>query len=270
MTPQKWRLDPRCDGRLYALLNVDAGASPEDIARAHRQIVSQLHPDKQSPEHREAAARLFDRVHQAYEILSDPRRRAAYDLFGESDAADKLSLTRYESPAQFRSEVEAWAREAQETELHELVQATGDTIVSFDARSLVLPLEMMVDQNGDAVEVMTLLERIDNVSRRQIVLKHGFRAALSERTNVLFTSSATLRRRSAGVNVAALLRHQLSPRLDLEVGSSLLAPYVSNLKAKLNYQPSSKSCVGDTFIAADRAGSTSSKPLPSRSSGRHR
>ena len=132
---------------------MDASASPEDIARAHRQLVGTLHPDKQAPEHREAATRLFDRVHQAYEILSDPARRASYDLFGESDTADKLAVARFDSPAQFRRDVEAWAREAQETELRELVQASGDTIVSFDARSLVLPLEMMVDQNGDPVEV---------------------------------------------------------------------------------------------------------------------
>lgn len=68
---------------LYALLEVDRGASPEELKRSYRRLARQLHPDS-NPGDAEAESR-FKEVSQAYEILSDPDRRAHYDRFG-SDA----------------------------------------------------------------------------------------------------------------------------------------------------------------------------------------
>ncbi|TMW55389.1 hypothetical protein Poli38472_013280 [Pythium oligandrum] len=62
----------------YAVLKVDASASPATIVKAYRQLALKFHPDKNpeaSPEH-------FQAIKQAYEVLSDPEKRRMYDDFG--------------------------------------------------------------------------------------------------------------------------------------------------------------------------------------------
>jgi len=65
---------------LYALLDVDRSASADELKRSYRKLAQQLHPDR-NPGDAAAEAR-FKEVSQAYEILSDPDRRAHYDQFG--------------------------------------------------------------------------------------------------------------------------------------------------------------------------------------------
>ncbi len=64
----------------YALLGVSRDASPEEIKRAYRRLALQCHPDR-NPDDPEAAER-FKAVTEAYEVLSDPRKRQRYDAFG--------------------------------------------------------------------------------------------------------------------------------------------------------------------------------------------
>lgn len=65
----------------YELLGVPRGASDADIKRAFRALARELHPDVSSAP--EADVR-FREVAEAYEVLSDPERRATYDRFGKA------------------------------------------------------------------------------------------------------------------------------------------------------------------------------------------
>jgi molecular chaperone DnaJ len=65
---------------LYAILEVERDVSPEELKKSYRRLARQLHPDA-NPGDAAAEAR-FKEVSQAYEILSDPERRANYDRFG--------------------------------------------------------------------------------------------------------------------------------------------------------------------------------------------
>jgi molecular chaperone DnaJ len=62
---------------LYAVLGVERGAGAAEIQRAYRRLARRYHPGV-NPGDREAAAR-FAQVTQAFETLSDPDRRRAYD-----------------------------------------------------------------------------------------------------------------------------------------------------------------------------------------------
>ena len=64
----------------YEVLGVQRGASGDDIKKAYRALAREHHPDvsqdKATAEHR------FKEINEAYEVLSDPRKREMYDRYG--------------------------------------------------------------------------------------------------------------------------------------------------------------------------------------------
>ncbi|MEZ5266403.1 MAG: DnaJ domain-containing protein [Acidimicrobiales bacterium] len=68
----------------YELLEVARTATPDELKKAYRRLARQYHPDV-NPDP-EAEAR-FKEISKAYEVLSDPQRRARYDRFGPEEGA---------------------------------------------------------------------------------------------------------------------------------------------------------------------------------------
>ncbi|HEU23546.1 MAG: molecular chaperone DnaJ [Mesoaciditoga sp.] len=65
----------------YEILGVSKDASTDDIKKAYKDLVKKWHPDLH-PENKEEAEAKFKEIHEAYEVLSDPQKRAQYDRFG--------------------------------------------------------------------------------------------------------------------------------------------------------------------------------------------
>ena len=63
----------------YALMGVQTNASKQEIQAAYRGLVMKHHPDRNPEAQKKEAARMFQRVQQAYSILRDPAKRKQYD-----------------------------------------------------------------------------------------------------------------------------------------------------------------------------------------------
>ncbi|HQR49203.1 MAG TPA: molecular chaperone DnaJ [Steroidobacteraceae bacterium] len=66
----------------YQVLDVPRTASEADVKKAYRRLAMKFHPDRNPDDHE--ATDKFKEVKEAYEVLSDAQKRAAYDQFGHA------------------------------------------------------------------------------------------------------------------------------------------------------------------------------------------
>ncbi|KAI3848909.1 hypothetical protein MKW92_012368 [Papaver armeniacum] len=66
----------------YNILKVNRQATDEDLKKSYRRLAMKWHPDK-NPNNKKDAEAKFKQISEAYEVLSDPQKRAVYDQYGE-------------------------------------------------------------------------------------------------------------------------------------------------------------------------------------------
>jgi len=93
----------------YDVLGLSREADAAAIKKAYRKLAMKWHPDRHKNKDQDAAETEFKRVSEAYEVLSDPEKRAKYDRFGENweqgqdfePAQGQRTMTREEFEAAF-------------------------------------------------------------------------------------------------------------------------------------------------------------------------
>jgi molecular chaperone DnaJ len=69
----------------YEVLGVNRNASDDDVKKAFRKLAFQYHPDHNGDD---GATEKFKEINEAYEVLSDANKRAAYDRYGHNGGRD--------------------------------------------------------------------------------------------------------------------------------------------------------------------------------------
>jgi molecular chaperone DnaJ len=67
----------------YEILGLDKSASFEQIKKAYRQLAIKHHPDR-NPDNQKESEHRFKEISEAYEVLSDPRKKETYDRYGHA------------------------------------------------------------------------------------------------------------------------------------------------------------------------------------------
>ena len=71
----------------YKILGISKGASEDDVRKAYRKMALKFHPDKNKSA---GAEEKFKEIAEAYEVLSDKRKRDIYDKYGEEGLKGQL------------------------------------------------------------------------------------------------------------------------------------------------------------------------------------
>lgn len=95
----------------YNILKVNRHATDEDLKKSYRRLAMRWHPDK-NPTHKSEAEAKFKQISEAYDVLSDPQKRAIYDQYGEeglkgmpppgSQSANSFSSNQRGGPTNFQ------------------------------------------------------------------------------------------------------------------------------------------------------------------------
>ncbi|KAM7542795.1 hypothetical protein Aperf_G00000003231 [Anoplocephala perfoliata] len=123
--------DPTPD--LYAVLGVSRDANDTELKAAYRRLSRLLHPDKHSQSSATAEA-AFGRLTAAYNVLSDPRRRAIYDQYGFRGLRIQgwELAVRDKSAPELRLEYILLKQKAKESERENLLQPSTELSCGID------------------------------------------------------------------------------------------------------------------------------------------
>ena len=90
----------------YEILQVSANAEPDTIHRVYRLLAQRFHPDNQES----GDSNRFHEIHEAYTVLSDPERRAKYDVSYHQVRQDRWRLVSSGAHAENDFEIEQIGR----------------------------------------------------------------------------------------------------------------------------------------------------------------
>lgn len=187
--------------QLYALLHVSPEASDEEIRRAYRQWAQVYHPDKyQSPQMKEIATENFQRVCQAYEILTDENKRIIYDIYGMEGLTSGLELgPKLDKVNEMKEELERLRRRREREKASPNIQSSG---------SILANLSWPDHLDGDGI-------------MRGMAMATEVQSQISKRTSLAIGGNLAVNAEAGGGAATAILRHHVSPVSSVELMGSI-------------------------------------------------
>lgn len=191
----------------YSLLNVRREATQDELKQSYRRLCMLYHPDKhRDPELKRQAEQLFNLVHQAYEVLSDPQSRAIYDIYGKRglDVDGWEVVERKRTPAEIREEYERLQREREERRLQQRTNPKGTISVGVDATDLFDHYEEDYEDapNGG----------LPHVEINKMHISQSIEAPLTTKDTAILSGSLSTHNGNGGGNITLALRKVTSAK----------------------------------------------------------
>ncbi|XP_061841662.1 dnaJ homolog subfamily C member 11 isoform X3 [Nerophis lumbriciformis] len=208
----------------YSLLNVRKEATQEELKASYRRLCMLYHPDKhRDPELKRQAEQLFNQVHQAFEVLSDPHARTIYDLFGKKglEVEGWEVVERKRTPAEIREEYERLQREREERRLQQRTNPKGTISVGVDATDLF-------DRYDEDFEEMPG-GGFPHVEINKMHISQSIEAPLTSSDTAVLSGSLSTHNGNGGGNINMTVRRVTSARGwgEVELGAGdILGPLI--------------------------------------------
>jgi Ca-activated chloride channel family protein len=180
----------------YRRLNINTGASNDAIKKAYRLAVRKAHPDVNK---NMGATQLFLDIQEAYQILSDPKQKAAYDEGREPTETLPEVITAIEYSNQYLLKVE----EPQVVyALVDIVSTQADQVTSTLPLNISLVLDNSTSMDGARLDILKAAtkEIIQELNMDDLISVISF----NDRANVLLPSQTQPTQAQVDSNVGAL------------------------------------------------------------------
>lgn len=208
----------------YAFLNVAKEATKDEINNAYRRLSRLYHPDKHAdPMHKKEAEVLFNKTKKAYEILSDPHKRAIYDSLGvrglETEGWEIVQRTK--TPQEIREEYEQLARQRNERRLQQRTNPKGSVTVNVNAT------ELFTQYDDDYLDLDDRF--LPAVEMSGMTISQSIEAPLTLKDTLTLSGNLSMHNSNGSGSVTVGARRLLSEKswveLDLTAGSGPLITF---------------------------------------------
>ncbi|XP_072334176.1 dnaJ homolog subfamily C member 11 isoform X2 [Scyliorhinus torazame] len=190
----------------YALLNVRREATQDELKAAYRRLCMLYHPDKhRDPDLKQQAETLFNLVHQAYEVLSDPQSRAIYDIYGKKglDMEGWELVERKKAAVEIREEFERLQREREERRLQQRTNPKGTISVGVDATDLFDHYDEEFEEPGN---------RFPQIEINKMHISQSIEAPLTTTDTAVLAGSLSTQNGNGGGSINIALRRVTSAK----------------------------------------------------------
>ncbi|XP_010264286.1 PREDICTED: chaperone protein dnaJ 13 [Nelumbo nucifera] len=185
---------------LYALLHISPEASDEEIRKAYRQWAQIYHPDKyQSPQMKDIATENFQRIREAYEILTDEHKRQIYDIYGMEGLTSGLELgPKLNKAEEIKEEFERLRRRKEQEKASAHVRPSGSILANLSVPQFL---------NGGGI-------------MKGMAMSTEVQSQISKRNTIAVGGNLAVTGNSGGGAATAVLRHQISSVASVEFMAS--------------------------------------------------
>ncbi|GER49569.1 chaperone protein dnaJ [Striga asiatica] len=216
---------------LYALLHISPEASDEEIRKAYRQWAQVYHPDKyQSPQMKEIATENFQRVCEAYEVLTDENKRVIYDIYGMEGLTSGLELgPKLDKVEEIKEELERMRRQREHDKVLAHVRPSGSILAHLSWPNFL--------DGGGLMKGMAMASQVQSqISKRNSLAIGGNLAVNSD----------------SGMGAATIvLGHQISPVSSAEFMGSIGLQSLIGLQTTRQLSVNSNATMGITMSLRD-------------------
>ncbi|XP_044487580.1 chaperone protein dnaJ 13 [Mangifera indica] len=216
---------------LYALLHLSPEASDEEIRKAYRQWAQIYHPDKyQAPHMKEIATENFQRICEAYEILSNETKRPIYDIYGMEGLTSGLELgPKLNKVEELKEELERLRR----------MKEQEKTLAHFRPSGTILAnLSLPQFLEGDGI-------------MKGMAMSSEVHSQLSKSNTLAFGGNLEVNENSGGGAASLVLRHQMSSVSSIEFLASAGLRALIGLQTTRNLSQHSTATMGIAMSLRD-------------------